>query len=481
MTTTQQVQAQEVAVLSDKVTLAEVPGKMITNLEGEHIKLNLNQIWIDPKENIRRMDSVTQEEIEERAASIYGTGGLLQDLGVVRIKPSERNLNRAYGLAFGFIRSSALKYLGEVHGEKWITNIPCKVLSVNSLAQFRIIQLAENLQRTDINAIEKARAIKSAMDDPSCTTNQGELASIIGISPANLSQLLSLMDLPMEVQDMIEGVYKDKDGKITGQSLSFSHARLLQKVPKDKQLAAAKAGLVRTYAQFEKYVEAKYGDETTSEGSASADATDPSQRSSRLLTATDIDKSYLPFAMKKAKEANSEVKNFTERDLWARVLDTIKTIQRDSGTALAKDIAPFLKLQAEQEEKDRIEKDSGRMKEKFLADKIKFINQLLEMPPNEAGKRPYPELSDALKPVVKQVIDMTDEAIALLGFPLEKAKFQEELFAAWTENRKQKMDAKEKKRLNDEKKAAEKLAADKLAAEKAAAAGQPVAPAAQAS
>jgi hypothetical protein len=59
---------------------------------------------------------------------------------------------------------------------------------------------------------------------------------------------------------------------------------------------------------------------------------------------------------------------------------------------------------------------------------------------------------------------MSDEVIAALGFPLEKEKFQEEMLAAWSEDRKAKLDSKAK-REKAKKEKAEKEAVEKAAAE----------------
>jgi ParB/RepB/Spo0J family partition protein len=436
------------STVSEKVTLPESPGEM---LQGEQIRLNLDDIWIDPSENIRNMDLVTEEEIEELAASIYGAGGLLQGLGVVKIKPEE-----------------SLKYLSSIHGERWSTNIPCTVLTIKSVGEYRIAQLAENLQREDINPIEKAKALKAALEDETVERSQKEVASMVGLSDANVSQLLSFLHLPEDIVKMMQGLYRDAKGELVSQTLSFSHGRLiLAHVPPDskKQIAAAKVGLTRTYGQFEKYLNEKFGSDEESDGDDDDDSSSTtSQRSARLLTASDLEKSYMPFAKERWSKANDSDKKYSAKEMWARVIDTLKTVKRDSGTALAKDIGPFLQEQAKKEEEERAKKDNEKIRGKWFGEKVRFINQLMEMSPDETGKRPYPELSDAMAPVLKSIEEMSDEVIAALGFPLEKEKFQEEMLAAWSEDRKAKLDSKAK-REKAKKEKAEKEAVEKAAAE----------------
>jgi len=59
--------------------------------------------------------------------------------------------------------------------------------------QAMIMALVENLQRKDLNPIEVARACK-----------QIKLAEVLGMSRSNFTNLLRLLDLPEEVQTLIQ-------------------------------------------------------------------------------------------------------------------------------------------------------------------------------------------------------------------------------------------------------------------------------------
>ena len=76
------------------------------------------------------------------------------------------------------------------------------------------IALVENIQRQDLNAIEEASAYRKLIED--FGHSQEALAKLVGKSRSHVSNLMRLLDLPVEVQDLVG------DG-----SLSMGHARAL--------------------------------------------------------------------------------------------------------------------------------------------------------------------------------------------------------------------------------------------------------------
>ncbi len=86
------------------------------------------------------------------------------------------------------------------------------------------IALIENIQRSDLNAIEEARGYQKLIADYGHT--QAALAEIVGKSRAHVTNLLRLLDLPAPVQAMVE----------QGQ-LSMGHARALAGAPDPQALA----------------------------------------------------------------------------------------------------------------------------------------------------------------------------------------------------------------------------------------------------
>ena len=78
-------------------------------------------------------------------------------------------------------------------------------------AQFAILPLIENLQRTDTNPIENAIAFKRIIDEK-LVKSQQELADLIGVSTSWLSKILSILRLPDELLTLVK---KDKYIDIT--------------------------------------------------------------------------------------------------------------------------------------------------------------------------------------------------------------------------------------------------------------------------
>lgn len=89
-----------------------------------------------------------------------------------------------------------------------------KRLSDEDTAQ---IALIENIQRSNLNAIEEAKSYKEIMDLKNIT--QEELATILGISQSNISNKMRLLNLTPKVQDAL-----------TTNKISERHARCLLKI-----------------------------------------------------------------------------------------------------------------------------------------------------------------------------------------------------------------------------------------------------------
>ena len=89
------------------------------------------------------------------------------------------------------------------------------------------VALIENLQRSDLNAIEEARGYKELMKAGGM--KQAELAEAVSKSRSAIANTLRLLDLPDEVQELVF------DGK-----LSAGHARTVLSIPdEDKRVSFA--------------------------------------------------------------------------------------------------------------------------------------------------------------------------------------------------------------------------------------------------
>jgi len=101
--------------------------------------------------------------------------------------------------------------------------IPAVVRALDDRTAFEI-GLIENIQRSDLNAIEEARGYRRLIDDFGHT--QSVLAGIVGKSRSHVTNLLRLLELPESIQSMVE----------TSQ-ITMGHARALASAPDPEALA----------------------------------------------------------------------------------------------------------------------------------------------------------------------------------------------------------------------------------------------------
>jgi ParB family chromosome partitioning protein len=111
-----------------------------------------------------------------------------------------------YQLIAGQRRLAAARKLG------W-AQVPARVLDVED-RQMAEIAIVENLQRRDLDALEKAASFKQYLSTWGCT--QEELAKRLSIDRSHVANLIRLLELPASVQQRL------REGK-----LSMGHARAL--------------------------------------------------------------------------------------------------------------------------------------------------------------------------------------------------------------------------------------------------------------
>lgn len=94
------------------------------------------------------------------------------------------------------------------------------------------IALIENLQRQDLDPIEKARSFKSYLD--STRQTQEQAAQRLGLDRSTIANMVRLLELPDDVQVLVRG----------GQ-LAMGHARALLSLPDPKRQLAIAARVAR--------------------------------------------------------------------------------------------------------------------------------------------------------------------------------------------------------------------------------------------
>jgi ParB family chromosome partitioning protein len=96
--------------------------------------------------------------------------------------------------------------------------------------------LVENIHRADLNPVEKAQGFKQYLEK--FGINQEQLGTRLGLDRSTVSNLMGLLNLPVEVQDAIR----------LGQ-LTMGHAKVLKGVfDQQRMIALAKEAIMRNYS-----------------------------------------------------------------------------------------------------------------------------------------------------------------------------------------------------------------------------------------
>ncbi len=116
-----------------------------------------------------------------------------------------------------------------------LESVPVHVVAFDDQQVFEAA-LVENIQRADLNAIEKAQGFKDYLERFGLT--QEQLGAKLGLDRTTISNLLGLLNLPAEVQDAVR----------LGQ-ISLGHAKVLKGVPEpERQIALCKETVLKNYS-----------------------------------------------------------------------------------------------------------------------------------------------------------------------------------------------------------------------------------------
>lgn len=165
--------------------------------EGEEIVHKIKLIEIEPNVNQPRRN-FNEESIDELAESIKRYG-VIQPIIVTK-------RDKYYEIVAGERRWRASKKAG-------LDEIPC-IVRDDTERKNKEIALIENIQREDLNPIEKARGFKVLIDEYNLT--QQQLSDAIGIGRSSIANTMRLLNLDPRVMDLT----------IQGQ-LTETHARAL--------------------------------------------------------------------------------------------------------------------------------------------------------------------------------------------------------------------------------------------------------------
>ena len=171
------------------------------------VNLKLGDIDPNPEQPRSKFDEAALNELAESIKSV----GVLQPILVCRAKDR-------YTIVAGERRWRAARLAG-------LSDIPAIVREWDEVRRMEAA-LIENLQRSDLNAVEEAQGVRGLMEQ--CGLTQEQVASRVGKSRPAVANLLRILTLPEEILDMV------RDGK-----LSAGHARALASAPADQQLRLA--------------------------------------------------------------------------------------------------------------------------------------------------------------------------------------------------------------------------------------------------
>jgi ParB family transcriptional regulator, chromosome partitioning protein len=183
-------------------------------MAGKQTQVSVEVIEQNPYQPRKTFDS---DELAALSASIR-THGVLQPLVV-------RQVGERYQLVAGERRLRAAREAG-------LNSVPVTIVDFND-QQILEAALVENIQRSDLNPIEKAYGFKDYLTRYHMTHEQ--LAARLGLGRATITNLVALLDLPAELQDAVR----------VGQ-LSTGHAKILKGITDPaRQIAVSKEIIAR--------------------------------------------------------------------------------------------------------------------------------------------------------------------------------------------------------------------------------------------
>ncbi len=167
------------------------------------LRLAFHEIEANPFQPRREFD---EAEIDALAASIR-SHGLIQPIAV-------RRVGRHFQLIAGERRLRAAAKAG------W-ADVPARLIEADDRLAAELA-IVENLQRKDLNPLEKALSFRQYIERYGCT--QEELAGRLQVNRSTVANFIRLLELPSEVQQAV------RDEKIT-----YGHARALLPLGDDRE------------------------------------------------------------------------------------------------------------------------------------------------------------------------------------------------------------------------------------------------------
>jgi ParB family chromosome partitioning protein len=260
-------------------------------------KVPVANIRTNPYQPRKRFDD---DELQSLTESVK-THGVLQPLVV-----------RAAGDGFELIAGERRLRAAQAAG---LAEVPVHLVAFDDQQVFEAA-LVENIQRSDLNAIEKAQGFKEYLDKFGLT--QEQLGGKLGLDRTTVSNLLGLLHLAGEVQDAVR----------IGQ-ISLGHAKILKGITDpDRQVALCRETVMKNYSV--RALELIVSQQRTEEQAGEAPerpAREPVEKTAHVKGIEDDLRQRLAVRVEikvKAKDRGQIVIGFDSNDDFERILDALK-------------------------------------------------------------------------------------------------------------------------------------------------------------
>ena len=188
--------------------LADTAAQMPVNTGTSQNRLPVGALRANPRNPRQAFDAADLDELTESIR----LKGVLQPI-LVRVAPGERDI---YEIIAGERRWRAAQAAG-------LDDVPAAVVEASDKEALELA-IIENVQRSDLNAIEEAKGYARLSDE--FGYSHSDLAKTIGKSRSHVANTIRLLRLPAAVTDLV-----------TQGRLSAGHARALLSVDKPEAVA----------------------------------------------------------------------------------------------------------------------------------------------------------------------------------------------------------------------------------------------------
>jgi ParB family chromosome partitioning protein len=241
------------------------------------------------------------DELSALSASIK-THGILQPLVV-------RQVGDRFQLVAGERRLRAARAAG-------LASVPVTVVNFND-QQALEAALIENIQRSDLNPIEKAMGFKDYLDRYQMTHEH--LATRLGLARPTITNLVALLDLPAELQNAVR----------VGQ-LTTGHAKILKGITDPaRQLQLSKDIMARGLSVHatEAFIKQQAAEKQATENAGAANGKAPVEKTNHVLGVEDELRKKLGVRLEikvRAKDKGQIILTFESNDDFERLLEVLR-------------------------------------------------------------------------------------------------------------------------------------------------------------